>query len=107
MQSSLQFIGDDDRIRSNRKHTVFVQSQKEAQNFDVAEHFKTSPELAGRTFNRPWKDTILNDNKPDKNTGDRKPIIHKGSTKPMEEPKAPEGWNEDTAIDAEELEKLD
>lgn len=70
MQSSLQFIGDNDGTRSNRKHTVFVESKKEAQNFDVAEHFDTLPELAGRTFNRPRKDTLLNNNKPDKNTGD-------------------------------------
>ena len=63
MQSSLQFIGDNDGTKSNRKHTVFVQSRKEAENFDVAEHFDTLPELAGRSFNRPRKDTILNDNK--------------------------------------------
>ena len=37
---------------SKRKHTVFVETAEEAKRFDVAEHFETVPELAGRSFNR-------------------------------------------------------
>lgn len=54
LQASLHLIeteGDAKR-GSKRKHTVFVQSKEEAQNFDVAEHFDTLPEFAGRSFNR-------------------------------------------------------
>jgi U3 small nucleolar RNA-associated protein 11 len=36
-----------------RKHTVFVDSNEEAEKFDAAEHFETLPELVGRSFNRP------------------------------------------------------
>lgn len=35
-----------------RKHTVFVSNEEQAHNFDVADHFDTVPELAGRSFNR-------------------------------------------------------
>jgi U3 small nucleolar RNA-associated protein 11 len=41
-----------DTVKSQRKHTVFVDSRKEAVEFDVAEHFDTIPEFAGRSFNR-------------------------------------------------------
>lgn len=36
-----------------RKHTIFVETKTDADEFDVAEHFGTVPELAGRAFNRP------------------------------------------------------
>ena len=41
-----------------RKHTVFVDSQEDAEHFDVAEHFDIIPEFAGRAFNRPRKGTL-------------------------------------------------
>ena len=67
MQSSLQYLGDnpttigdsDDIVDKKRKHTVFVNSRNKAENFDVVEHFDTVPELAGRSFNRPRKETLL------------------------------------------------
>lgn len=66
MQSSLQYLGDnpatmssEDVIDKKRRHTVFVDTREKADNFDVAEHFSTVPELAGRSFNRPRKETLL------------------------------------------------
>jgi U3 small nucleolar RNA-associated protein 11 len=44
--------------KSKRKHTVFVDSKESAENFNVAEHFDTIPELAGRKFNRLRKQDI-------------------------------------------------
>lgn len=64
MQSSLHYLGADDNAddargkKKKRKHTVFVDSKSKAKNFDVATHFNTLPELAGRSFNRPRVDTI-------------------------------------------------
>jgi U3 small nucleolar RNA-associated protein 11 len=61
LQASLHLLGreddgdDDDDGESKakkRKHTIFVDSQQKADEFDVAEHFDTLPELAGRSFNR-------------------------------------------------------
>lgn len=47
--------------KTNNTHTVFVQSPKEAQEFDAAEHFDTCPELMGRSFNRPRKEVLENE----------------------------------------------
>lgn len=64
MQSSLHYLGADDNAddargkKKKRKHTVFVDSKSKAKDFDVATHFNTLPELAGRSFNRPRADTI-------------------------------------------------
>ena len=63
LQSSLHYIdGGADTAGSGaskkRKHTVFVDSKEDAANFDVAEHFDTLPELAGRAFNRPRLETL-------------------------------------------------
>jgi U3 small nucleolar RNA-associated protein 11 len=54
LQASLHMIetGREDNRGVKRKHTVFVGSQDEAKEFDVAKHFDTLPEFAGRTFNR-------------------------------------------------------
>jgi U3 small nucleolar RNA-associated protein 11 len=54
LKASLHFLGDEKK----RKHTVFVDSQQDADNFDVAKHFNTVPELAGRSFNRPRVETL-------------------------------------------------
>lgn len=71
MQASLHYLGDNpetdmefgnlskDKASRRRKHTVFVENEEKANNFDVAEHFDTLPELAGRTFNRPRKETLI------------------------------------------------
>ncbi|OEU15117.1 U3 small nucleolar RNA-associated protein 11 [Fragilariopsis cylindrus CCMP1102] len=39
-------------------HTVFVGSKKDAREFNVADHFGTIPEMAGRAFNRLRKSDI-------------------------------------------------
>ena len=58
LQASLHFCDNAagaDVIKSStkkRKHTVFVNSNEEAETFDVAKHFDTLPEFAGRSFNR-------------------------------------------------------
>jgi U3 small nucleolar RNA-associated protein 11 len=57
LQSSLHFLADNSESKK-RKHTIFVESRQVAENFNVAEHFDTLPELAGRTFNRPRKQTV-------------------------------------------------
>lgn len=69
MQASLQYLGDnptttdgDTNEQANqkkRKHTVFVSDREQALNFNVSEHFDTVPELAGRSFNRIRKSTLL------------------------------------------------
>ena len=76
LQSSLHYLegnttntmnGDDDdeeegdgggallkMVGKKRKHTVFIEGGQDAvDNFDVAKHFDTIPELVGRSFNRP------------------------------------------------------
>lgn len=57
MQASLQFLGNDGQDQlvdgiKRKKHTIFVHNKTQAENFDVAEHFDTVPEMAGRSFNR-------------------------------------------------------
>jgi U3 small nucleolar RNA-associated protein 11 len=54
LQTSLHFLDVD----SSRKHTIFVDSEEQAKNFDVSQHFDTIPELAGRSFNRRRKKDI-------------------------------------------------
>jgi U3 small nucleolar RNA-associated protein 11 len=61
LQSSLHFIeSGTDFVSRKRKHTVFVDTKEDADKFDVAEHFDTIPELAGRAYNRPRKETLRN-----------------------------------------------
>jgi U3 small nucleolar RNA-associated protein 11 len=65
LQSSLHLLGSagSDAVTMSttiatgkkRKHTVFVESARDVQQFDVADHFDTVPELVGRVFNRPRK----------------------------------------------------
>lgn len=61
MQASLHLLetaDDSKESKTKRKHTVFVNSKKEAEDFDVTEHFDTLPELAGRTYNRLRKEDV-------------------------------------------------
>jgi U3 small nucleolar RNA-associated protein 11 len=59
LQASLHFLDSEaDGVKPKRKHTVFVESRKEAEGFDVAKHFNTIPEFAGRAFNRLRKGEI-------------------------------------------------
>jgi U3 small nucleolar RNA-associated protein 11 len=57
MKESLHFVDPDDQTRK-KTHTIFVDSQEQADNFDVAEHFDTLPEIAGRAFNRPRTEAL-------------------------------------------------
>lgn len=49
LQDNLHLIG----ASKSKNHTIFVDSKEEVRDFDVATHFETAPELAGRSFNRP------------------------------------------------------
>lgn len=56
LQASLHLLTsteeDAQERKSKRKHTIFVDNKETAENFDVAEHFDTIPQLADRKFNR-------------------------------------------------------
>eukprot|EP00539_Tryblionella_compressa_P002255 CAMPEP_0178746632 /NCGR_PEP_ID=MMETSP0744-20121128/7907_1 /TAXON_ID=913974 /ORGANISM="Nitzschia punctata, Strain CCMP561" /LENGTH=283 /DNA_ID=CAMNT_0020399845 /DNA_START=65 /DNA_END=916 /DNA_ORIENTATION=+ len=59
LQASLHLLDSEaETVKAKRKHTVFVESKNEAEDFDVAEHFDTIPEFAERTFNRMRKSEI-------------------------------------------------
>ena len=73
LQSSLHYLEDDDngddddsglgrkkkKMTNKRKHTVFVEGgQEEVQQFDLAQHFETHPDLISRAFNRPRITTL-------------------------------------------------
>jgi len=49
LKDSLQGI----TVEPQNKHTVFVDSTQEANNFSAVEFFQTIPEAVNRTFNRP------------------------------------------------------
>jgi U3 small nucleolar RNA-associated protein 11 len=58
MKASLQFVeetSEDAALSKKKKHIVFVDTKEDAEQFNVAEHFDTIPEIAGRAFNRPRK----------------------------------------------------
>lgn len=48
LKQSLHFIG----VKGKNKHTIFVNDEKELDNFDPAVHFGIHPSLAGQTWNR-------------------------------------------------------
>ncbi|KAJ3049303.1 UTP11-like, U3 small nucleolar ribonucleoprotein [Rhizophlyctis rosea] len=57
--------GDDDLIGEGEsskapkvKHTIFVEDEEDVRSFDPAKHFNTLPELVGRKYNRPRKETL-------------------------------------------------
>lgn len=52
LESDMHFLGAASSQDVGRKHTIFVESQEEADNFDAATHFETAPELVNRDFNR-------------------------------------------------------
>ncbi|CAM9158500.1 unnamed protein product [Discosporangium mesarthrocarpum] len=54
LRESLHFLDAGPR----NKHTIFLDTEEEAERFDPVEHFDTVPELAGRSFNRPRKGTL-------------------------------------------------
>uniref|UniRef100_A0A8C0ISI8 U3 small nucleolar RNA-associated protein 11 n=1 Tax=Chelonoidis abingdonii TaxID=106734 RepID=A0A8C0ISI8_CHEAB len=56
MKSELHLL-DDQGTQSN-KHVFFFDTKKEVQEFDVATHLNTSPELVDRVYNRPTIETL-------------------------------------------------
>ena len=61
LQASLHLLDDGGKSAGkgrSRKHTIFVDSKEEAERFDVAEHFQTVSEFAGRSFNRLRKSDL-------------------------------------------------
>ncbi|XP_077432050.1 putative U3 small nucleolar RNA-associated protein 11 [Vanacampus margaritifer] len=46
--------------KQKNKQTFFVDSKKEVQSFDLADHLNTIPELVDRVYNRPTVDTLSN-----------------------------------------------
>nr|XP_020445841.1 probable U3 small nucleolar RNA-associated protein 11 [Monopterus albus] len=44
--------------KQKNKHTFFVDSKKEVQSFDLAQHLQTAPELVDRVYNRPTLKTL-------------------------------------------------
>ncbi|XP_067305693.1 probable U3 small nucleolar RNA-associated protein 11 [Pseudorasbora parva] len=58
MKSELHFL--DVNEEKKNKHVFFVDSKKEVEDFDLATHLNTVPELVGRAFNRPTIETLKN-----------------------------------------------
>ncbi|KAG7263580.1 hypothetical protein CRUP_015045 [Coryphaenoides rupestris] len=56
MKAELHLL--DAKGKEKNKHTFFVHSKKEVQEFDLAERLNTAPELVGRPYNRPTLDTL-------------------------------------------------
>lgn len=52
LKSSLHCLGAQS---SERKHTIFVDSEEKARKFDAVEYFDTEPEYLDRAFDRPRK----------------------------------------------------
>jgi len=58
LKESLHLIDGDRETSKKAKHTIYVATKDEADNFDAAEHFDTAPELVDRSFNRPRKSKL-------------------------------------------------
>ncbi|XP_029307877.1 putative U3 small nucleolar RNA-associated protein 11 [Cottoperca gobio] len=56
MKGELHILDADSKQKN--KHTFFVNSKKEVQSFDLANHLNTAPELVDRVFNRPTMKTL-------------------------------------------------
>ncbi|KAM9805810.1 putative U3 small nucleolar RNA-associated protein 11 [Syngnathus typhle] len=58
LKGSLHLL--DAASKQKNKHTFFVDSKKEVESFDLADHLNTVPELVDRVYNRPTMDTLSN-----------------------------------------------
>lgn len=56
LEEEVAFIGSSDS--SKPKHTIFVDSKKEMDEFDASKHFNTPAELVSRSWNRPTFQTL-------------------------------------------------
>lgn len=59
LKGTLHMLDTEDKPRN--KHTVFVDSKKQARNFDAAKHFGTHPSLVDRAYNRPTLEALKSD----------------------------------------------
>lgn len=58
LKSVLHFCATEDPEVPKNKHTIFVEDEEEAKNFDPSKYFKTPEHLLGRVFNRPKADQL-------------------------------------------------
>ncbi|XP_066539896.1 probable U3 small nucleolar RNA-associated protein 11 [Hoplias malabaricus] len=58
LKSELHLLDANGKIQN--KHTFFVDTRKEVEDFDLARHLNTVPELVDRAYNRPTLDTLMN-----------------------------------------------
>jgi len=58
LQENLHLIGASSSSKKKSKHTIYVATQDDAEQFDAAEHFDTAPEFVDRAFNRPRKSKL-------------------------------------------------
>ncbi|XP_073703824.1 probable U3 small nucleolar RNA-associated protein 11 [Garra rufa] len=56
MKSELHLLDVNDK--KNNNHVFYVDSKKEVEDFDLATHLNTVPELVGRAYNRPTVETL-------------------------------------------------
>lgn len=56
LKSELHLLDCDEEVKN--KHTIFVDTNKDAQRFDAAKHFQTHPELVNRRHNRIRPDQL-------------------------------------------------
>ncbi|XP_048860794.1 probable U3 small nucleolar RNA-associated protein 11 [Brienomyrus brachyistius] len=56
LRSELHLLDAEGKMKN--KHTFFVDTKKEVDNFDLATHLDTAPELVSRVFNRPTMETL-------------------------------------------------
>ncbi|KAA0703472.1 putative U3 small nucleolar RNA-associated protein 11 [Triplophysa tibetana] len=56
LKGELHLLDNDDEKKN--KHLFFVDSKKEVEDFDLATHLNTVPELVDRTYNRPTIKTL-------------------------------------------------
>ncbi|KAL6488801.1 hypothetical protein MHYP_G00025420 [Metynnis hypsauchen] len=57
LKSELHLLDADGKQQN--KHTFFVDTKKEVEDFDLATHLNTVPELVDRAYNRPTLDTLV------------------------------------------------
>ncbi|KAI4896600.1 hypothetical protein NFI96_032166, partial [Prochilodus magdalenae] len=58
LKSELHLLDADGKQQN--KHTFFVDTKKEVEDFDLAKHLNTVPKLVDRVYNRPTLDTLVN-----------------------------------------------
>ncbi|XP_072534932.1 probable U3 small nucleolar RNA-associated protein 11 [Salminus brasiliensis] len=56
LKSELHLLDADGKQKN--KHTFFVDTRKDVEDFDLATHLNTAPELVERAYNRPTLDTL-------------------------------------------------